>query len=202
VLRIDLYVIGREDRAATIPTTTGHLLVVADGAGGTGDGAHAADAVLAAVTTAATTAATTPPELTSAAACAALLAHLDSTLRRGETTAALAVILGDTIHGASVGDSGAWLIDPHGGIHDLSEHQRRKPLLGSGRATPVPFTATLGPATLLLATDGLFNYCPRDRITALANSPDLEGLATRLCDLPRLRSGALPDDIAVILARR
>lgn len=199
MLRIDLHVIGREDRAATYPTPTAHLLVVADGAGGTGDGAHAADAVLAAVLAAATTAA---PPLTSAAACAALLTHLDSTLRRGETTAVLAVILGDTIHGASVGDSGAWLIDPHGAIHDLSEHQRRKPLLGSGRATAIPFTAPLDSSTLLLATDGLFNYCPRDRIAALATSPDLEGLATRLCDLPRLRSGALPDDIAVVLARR
>ena len=195
MLRIDLHVIGREDRATTFPTQAAHLLVVADGAGGTGDGAHAAEAVLAATTTAAST-------LTSAAACAALLTRLDGTLRRGETTAVIAVILGDIIHGASVGDSGAWCIDPHGGIHDLSEHQRRKPLLGSGRATPIPFTATLGPATLLLATDGLFNYCPPVRIATLANTPTLEGLATRLCDLPRLRSGALPDDIAVILARR
>jgi len=194
VLRIDLHVLGREDRAAALTTPTGHLLVVADGAGGTGDGAHAADAVLAAATAAA-------PTLTSAAACADLLTRLDSTLRRGETTAVLVVLQGDTIHGASVGDSGAWLLGPDS-LHDLSEHQRRKPLLGSGRATATPFTASLGPATLLLATDGLFNYCPPVRIATLANTPTLEGLATRLCDLPRLRSGALPDDIAVILARR
>lgn len=193
VLHVDHIVLGREDRAAHLAHPDGLLLVVADGAGGTGDGAHAAESVIAAV-------AASPP-LTRAAACVALLADLDRTLRRGETTAVLISLRGDELHGASVGDSSAWLVEPHA-VRDLSEHQRRKPLLGSGRATPVPFTARLGAATLLLASDGLINYAPRDRIAEIARTPTLAGLATRLADLPRLRSGALPDDIAVVLARR
>ena len=78
----------------------------------------------------------------------------------------------------------------------------RKPLLGSGEAVPVAFEAVLGDATLLLATDGLLKYAHRDRITALARGPDLEVAVHALTNLPRLRSGALPDDVAVILCRR
>ncbi len=99
-----------------------------------------------------------------------------------------------------MGDSGAWLIDMNG-YHELTQGQRRKPLLGSGPATPIPFMARLGAATLLLATDGLLNYAPASGIAELAVTSELAGLAARLAELPRLRSGALPDDLAVVLAR-
>lgn len=191
-LRFDHLVAGREDRAAHFTTASGGVLVVADGAGGTGDGAHAAAAVITAVAA--------DLELHGADAWAALLARIDAALPNGETTAVIAAITGDEIHGASVGDSGAWLIDVHG--HDeLTHGQRRKPLLGSRRAVPVPFTARLGAATLLLASDGLLHYAPAQRITALTAASELPGLASRLCDLVRLRSGALPDDVAILLAR-
>ncbi|MBA3550300.1 MAG: serine/threonine protein phosphatase [Nannocystis sp.] len=191
-LRIDRMVAGREDRATHFTTSTGGVLVVADGAGGTGDGAHAAEAVIAAVAA--------NLDLHDADDWAALLAVVDATLRNGETTAVVASITGDEIHGASVGDSGAWLIGAHG-YDELTQGQRRKPLIGSGRATPVPFTSRLGAATLLLASDGLLNYAPAPRITALATMRELTGLAHQLCDLVRLRSGTLPDDVAILLAR-
>jgi hypothetical protein len=58
-----------------------------------------------------------------------------------ETTAVVAVIEHYRICGASVGDSVAWLISPAGELTDLTAHQRRKPLLGSGEALPVVFDA-------------------------------------------------------------
>lgn len=191
-LRIDRFVSGGDDRAGHFQTVDGDVLVVADGAGGIGDGAHAAASVIAAVAA--------DLALADALACAALLNRVDATLRRGETTAVLVAVAGDEIRGASVGDSSAWLVDAHG-LRDLCENQHRKPLIGSGRAVPVPFSARLGPATLLLASDGLFNYAARARITELAATAALEGLASRLADLARLRSGAFPDDISVLVAR-
>ena len=49
----------------------------------------------------------------------------------------------DGILGASVGDSGAWLVAPDG-VLDLTAHQRRKPFPGTGMAVPVPFAAPWG----------------------------------------------------------
>ena len=110
-------------------------------------------------------------------------------------------IIGERIFGASVGDCEAWLITEHS-IEELTASQVRKPLLGSGEAVPVAFEAALGVATLLLATDGLLKYAHRDRIVAIALGPNLQMAAHALADLPRMRSGALPDDVGVILCRR
>lgn len=191
-VRVERGVWGREDRAAHFVTERGDVLVVADGAGGTGDGAYAAEAVVAAVAA--------NLELRDGAAWEALLVSIDKTLRRGETTAVVVSIIDGEICGASVGDSIAWVV----GSEDwrgLTDGQVRKPLVGSGRARPVGFSARLGSGTLLLASDGLANYAPASRIAELAREPGLDGLAERLCGLVRLRSGALPDDVAVLLAR-
>lgn len=51
------------------------------------------------------------------------------------------------------------------------------------------------------ASDGLVNYAPMRRIVELTRDGEWDGLAARLCELVRLRSGALPDDVAVVLAR-
>jgi len=58
-----------------------------------------------------------------------------------------------------------------------------------------------GAGQLLLASDGLVNYAPMRRIVELTRDGEWDGLAARLCELVRLRSGALPDDVAVVLAR-
>jgi hypothetical protein len=60
----------------------------------------------------------------------------------------------------------------------------------------------LGAATLLLASDGLLNYASAERIAACAGGADLDAVARELVDLVRLRSGALPDDVAILLGRR
>lgn len=69
---------------------------------------------------------------------------------------------------SSRGDSSAWLIAPTGDLTDLTAHQRRRPLLGSGEALPVIFEAELGDRRLILGSDGLCKYATAERICSLA----------------------------------
>jgi serine/threonine protein phosphatase PrpC len=54
---------------------------------------------------------------------------------------------------------------------------------------------------LLLATDGLLKYAPSERIIAACRESATETAAKNLIELVRYRSGALPDDVTVILAK-
>jgi serine/threonine protein phosphatase PrpC len=165
------------------------VIVLADGAGGSGNGALAARAIVDAVAGA-----------TSRDWCA-LLADLDrdpDRMGHAESTAVI-LTLDATITGASVGDSGAWLLRDSR-IVDLTAGQRRKPLVGRGcvpfRIEPIPFDGTL-----LVASDGLFAYAkPRD-IVRIAEGLDLAVATQALVDLVRLPDGALQDDVAVVLCR-
>jgi PPM family protein phosphatase len=105
------------------------------------------------------------------------------------------------VTGASVGDSEAWIIN-ESGVHDLTAGQQRKPLIGSGRATPMPFAADAVGGTLVIATDGLFKYVPAARIVEIARALDLDQIPGRLVEAARLRSGALQDDVAIVACRR
>ena len=100
--------------------------------------------------------------------------------------------------GKIIGESGAWLITPDG-IVDLTEHQCRKPLLGSGGALPVPFGPMRLTGRLLVASDGLFKYAARDVIASVALEGSVEEGARGLVECVRLPSGMLRDDLAVIL---
>lgn len=111
----------------------------------------------------------------------------------GETTCVAVQISEDgEFRGASVGDSGAWMLRTSGLQQDLTAQQDRA-RLGSGRADPQPFNGQLM-GRLLLASDGLFKY---------TRTADLRRYASRgvdaLVDSVRLKNGALPDDVAVIL---
>lgn len=126
----------------------------------------------------------------------ALLA-VDQLLKRqaqgGETTCVVVDISDDgECRGASVGDSGAWMLPRGSPVRDLTAHQDRS-RLGSGQAYPVRFKAQLM-GRLVLATDGLFKYI---------RAADIHHCAARgvdaLIDSVRLKSGALQDDVAVIL---
>ena len=165
------------------------VIVLADGAGGSGNGALAAQAIVDVVAGA-----------TSRDWCA-LLADLDrdpNRLGHAESTAVILTV-GVTISGASVGDSGAWLMH-ESRIVDLTAGQRRKPLVGRGcvpfRIEPIPFEGTL-----LVASDGLFGYANRRDIVHIAQRPELAAAAQALVDLVRLPDGALQDDVAVVLCR-
>ena len=180
-----------DDRAKVLPTATGHLLVLADGAGGTSGGAAAADAVLARARNLAPN---------SASDCVRFLHDLDRQLANvGQTTAIIAVLQDGQVFGASVGDSSAWLLSATG-VVDLSQDQSRKPLLGSGNARPIGFGPLPCVGRVLVGSDGLFNYVAYDRICAVASGLPLTEVPAALVAAARLRTGALQDDIAVIIA--
>lgn len=69
---------------------------------------------------------------------------LEGSVEAGETTGLLLVLGAEEIWGASVGDSQAWLVTETG-LEDLTEHQERKPLVGSGRAAPTVFSTPRRP---------------------------------------------------------
>ncbi len=125
------------------------------------------------------------------------LLGIDQLLKRqaqgGETTCVVVDISDDgEIRGASVGDSGAWMLPSRRPVIDLTAQQDRA-RLGSGNAGPVRFKVQLL-GRLLVATDGLLKY---------VRAADVRNCAARgvdaLIDSVRLKSGALQDDVAVIL---
>src|ERR1044072_7940268 len=127
-----------QDRVEIIAQSSSLVLVLADGAGGTGGGAEAAEMVVKRVRQWAQT--TSLPDEADWCRC---LSEIDSALAThptaGETTAVVVSLTPTRIMGASVGDSGAWIITP-ARYQSLTRHQYRKPLLGRGDAFPVPFT--------------------------------------------------------------
>jgi serine/threonine protein phosphatase PrpC len=184
-----------QDRAWFEATGETALVVLADGAGGMGGGARAAELCVELAST----------RLLEGDAAVELLHAIDAEVHRdrdaGETTVVVARVSADQVDGASIGDSGAWLV-PADGIQDLTADQTRKPMLGSGASRATPFRAALGAATLLVASDGLLKYAPRSVIRdAIVGTDDLEAAADALVDAVRLRSGALQDDVSIVLLR-
>jgi serine/threonine protein phosphatase PrpC len=184
-----------QDRALSLPLAPGYLVAIADGAGGTGGGAAAAQGLIDFVSGMSARAASTD--------WFAALCTFDQSLSAqssgGQTTGVVAFVAGERIVGASVGDSAAWLISSAGST-DLTARQRRKPLLGSGGVVPVQFESVWQGGRLLFASDGLIKYAPVDRIRALAVNGSLESAADALANCVRLPSGALQDDVAIVLA--
>jgi len=185
-----------QDRGAIITIGTKLVLVVADGAGGLSGGTEAAVMAVDLVRQHAST-------LDGPDSCTGLIQKIDQAIAKdkvaGETTCVIAVINPDEIFGASIGDSGAWLID-ESGYMDLTQRQVRKPFVGSGSVCPISFSykQTNG-RRLLLATDGLFKYSSSERITAICRHGSPDAVAKQLVELVRYPSGSLPDDVTVIL---
>lgn len=179
-----------DDRVGCFEQPHGHLLVVADGAGGTGAGSEAAQQLVDAV-----------QHIDGNADLVSTLGRLDQALldtgHGGETTAVLVRVTDGVISGASVGDSAAWIVADH--VDDLTRAQVRKPLVGSGRAWPVAFSAPMV-GRLLIASDGLLKYVNHQAITSLARTGTLTEAADALINAARLPTGGLQDDIALIIA--
>ncbi|GAB5405827.1 MAG: hypothetical protein Aurels2KO_40580 [Aureliella sp.] len=182
-----------EDRVDVICAGQRSVIVVADGAGGSGAGDLAAVTVVHEVRTHFET-------IHSADDWADLLRQTDNRIGLGETTAVVVDIRPYGIAGASVGDSQAWIIDD-GEITDLTQHQRRKPLLGSGECQPVGFTHSALVGVLLVATDGLFDYAKSAQIARLVERSEFFELTRRCVELVRLPSGELWDDVGIVTAR-
>ena len=118
----------------------------------------------------------------------------------GLTTALVAVVADGVIQGASVGDSEAWLVsDTDDRV--LTEGQNRKPLVGSRRCAPVAFGPVPMRGTLVLGSDGLFKYCPRDVLLGIARSSNLDAIPEQLVSASQLPSGRLHDDLTVLVCR-
>ncbi len=203
-LRLEGYTDGYkralEDRAEIWRLQDRLILAVADGAGGRTGGAQAADQAMAFLRR---EAARLRPDEDADIWCE-LLMECDRRLledsEAGETTAVVAMVAAGGIVGASVGDSGAWIIRQEG-IQDLTKRQIRKPFLGTGAALPLPFQSPLRDGTLLLASDGLFKYAGAEAIGRIILANDIETAAEELLDSVRLRSGNLQDDVAILLCR-
>jgi serine/threonine protein phosphatase PrpC len=181
-----------QDRAHVFERDDGIVFALADGAGGTANGATAAQAIVDAVGTA-----------EAGVDWPALLADLDQDprLAGGQSTAVVLALSSAGIVGACVGDSGAWLI-AGSDVVDLTAGQDRKPLLGDG-CNPCRVAAPpLDSGTLLVASDGLLRYAKQRDIARVANGPDLTVAARALVDLVRLPSGGLQDDVSIVLCRR
>lgn len=183
-----------EDRVLAIPHEGLVVLVVADGAGGTGGGAAAADRILARVQQ------VVPALCSGVYSPAELLAELDRTLvpTGGEAAAVVAIVSATGVRGACAGDVEAILLAKAETI-DLTSGRRRKPLLGSGAVEPVSFSAE-GVGRVLIATDGLFGYAKHARIVETLQAGSLESLPERLVELVRLPNGDLQDDVGLVVS--
>lgn len=179
---------ANEDRLLVARHGERTLAIVCDGAGNGGKGGLAADLAIAELARIG--------QAGFADWMSALLAvdQLVTSQAQGGECTCVVVEVSDSgeIRGASAGDSEAWMITASGKVHDLTAHQSRM-RLGSGQAYPVRFKAQLM-GRLVLGTDGLFKYIrPTDIRTFAARGVDA------LIESVRLRSGALQDDVAVIL---
>lgn len=186
-----------QDRGLVIEDGLRLVLCVADGAGGLSGGAEAATLAVDLVHQ-------NTSLITNADSCAEVLRKIDETIAKdpiaGETTCALAIVTSEELFGASVGDSGVWLIPESGNSHNLTQSQQRKPFIGSGCAWPIPFQHPKAKGNLLLATDGLLKFTSVERIVAACREHPADVASQRLIELVRYPSGALPDDVTIILS--
>jgi PPM family protein phosphatase len=183
-----------EDRVAVFTHQERTVVVVADGAGGTGAGDMAAATVIREVEA-------EFQNIHSANEWVSILRQIDCRIGDGETTAVVIDVRAIGIAGASVGDSRAVTITD-GNITDLTVNQNRKPLLGSGMAEPIGFMCPPLNGMLLVGTDGFFNYAKPDSILTAIVKTDFAILPRRLIDMVRLPSGSYWDDIGIVAVRR
>lgn len=187
-----------EDQVDTFEHLGATIAIVADGAGGIGGGFEAASTTVSVIRAQVTRRdePATPASLTAA------LIHADAVLERtfmcGESTGLVVVICEGMVFGASVGDSEAVLADA-GVVTDLTANQRRKPLLGSGSAMPVSFDPVPFRGMLVAGTDGLFKYCVRKAVADILSANDGKPVVGRLVSAVRLPSGALRDDVGIVV---
>lgn len=182
-----------EDRVAVIQSDERTIIVVADGAGGVGNGGAAAETVIREITA-------DHRGITTAEEWETELRQIDCRIGIGESTAVVADLRADSIVGASVGDSRAWIIR-EGKLTDLTVNQIRKPLLGSGDARPTRFSHGPLNGTLIVATDGFCNYVKREQLTGMISRTDVLEIPRRCVELVRLPSGDLWDDIGIVACR-
>ena len=134
------------------------MIAVADGAGGTGRGARAAELSVARLAAAAQLRELDP---TAAEGCrSAARCHREAKPRRHRSPSPAA-----RSAGARVGDCAAWIVATDGAVEMLTARQHRKPLSAEAQHR-LAFHAPFAIGTLVVGTDGLFAYASTGRITA------------------------------------
>lgn len=202
ILAIETAASGTEnqDRATSFRYEDALVVVVSDGAGGIGGGSLAAHYT----TDRTEQLVRASSELPDSDAVGGILKTIDKELapksEAGECTAVVLVALEKSIWGASVGDSAVWMVGI-GPPQNLTSDQHRKPLLGSSEATPVAFGPHNLFGSLVIGTDGLFNYVKPDTISTVASLETPSVAASLLIDAGRLPSGDLQDDITVVVCK-
>jgi serine/threonine protein phosphatase PrpC len=183
-----------QDRAAVFERDGGVVVALADGAGGTSNGEIAAQAIV-----------DTAETLHFADAdWSIVLRQVDGDAHRldgGQSTAVIVTVTQDGIRGASVGDSGAWLIRSDGKAEDLTYQQQAKPLVGAGAHPVATIGGPIGDGTLLVASDGLLRYAKPADIVRVASGKDLAAAADGLLALVRDDAGRQSDDVSIVLVR-
>lgn len=190
--------IGQEDRTLVTHCGDFQLFLVADGAGGIGGGAEAADDLL---TLAARYFNNQPEKLSPDLLCDFLMFadnHIYNSPQSGETTAVIVAVQGDSVFSASVGDSEAWVIESHD-LCELTEGQVRKPLLGSASSVPKSLGLMKTTGKIILGSDGLFKYAKMADIASIVRTYTPKECIPRLLDLVQFPSGRYPDDVAIIV---
>jgi PPM family protein phosphatase len=182
-----------DDRVAVIHDEDRTVIVVADGAGGIGNGDVAAETVIREIR-AEYSCIQTAEQWNSA------LRQIDCRIASGESTTVVVDLRPDRICGSSVGDSQAWIIHDEDVVF-LTAGQKRKPLLGSRDAIPASFEADVLRGILIVATDGFFNYVKRPQLLTAVAQKDFYELPRACVELVRLPSGALWDDIGLVACR-
>ena len=182
-----------EDHVAIFSNASRTVVVVADGAGGTGAGDVAARTAIHEIEIAYL-------NVHCASDWVSLLRQIDCRICDGETTVAVVDLRPYGIAGASVGDSRAAIVSECT-IVELTIDQHRKPLLGSGLAEPVAFMSSPLVGVLLVGTDGFFNYARPDAIQRLIATTDFPVLPRRCIELVRLPSGDHWDDVGIVAVR-
>jgi serine/threonine protein phosphatase PrpC len=182
-----------EDRVAVFNHDSRTVVVVADGAGGTGAGDVAAFAVIREIEA-------VYLNIHSANEWASFLRQIDCRIGDGETTAVVVDVRTIGIAGASVGDSRAVIVKD-GTISELTANQKRKPLIGTGMAEPIGFVCPPLDGLLLLGTDGFFNYAKPNAIIASIAKSDFQTLPSKCIDMVRLPSGEYWDDVGIVAVR-
>lgn len=171
------------------------LAIVADGAGGMGQGATAAELACSLAIKRFRAGDTGTPEDWGRS-----LYEIDQALVRtgGQCAAVLVEISAGRVFGASVGDSGAWMLTSKGTV-DLTVNQNRKPLLGSDEASLMGFGPVELSGRLLIATDGLFKYATEQDIANRATDGTIDAAVDALIAGLRLGRGELQDDVGIVL---
>lgn len=187
-----------QDRAEFFERDSKLILVLADGAGGLSGGAKAADFVVESAKKRINFKSISPEQLCSF--LSALDREMFASGTFGETTCVIVALSEGGAIGASVGDSGA-LIFSNAGVGNLTMGQMRKPLLGSGQALLSGFNLKQLNGTLLIASDGLLKYTGQEKIAATIAASTFDDAPGKLIDLVRYQSGALPDDVSILLVR-